>query len=438
MVNRAFKGGIDLHQDQALHLRGIENYKKVESIYPKKVYIPIQQHIGDPAEVTVSVGEKVFLGQTIAKIGEGLGANIHASVSGKIVGIEAIDQGQGDEMTCIVIENDFQEQPKKIYHDKIEELAPETIVEKVEAAGVVGLGGATFPSHVKLNPKEDIHTCIFNGAECEPLLMADAALMVNQGEQLIKGCKLVLKAVGANEGIIAIEDDKQEAIEVMKELCKNSSTLSVIEVPSVYPQGSTEMLFKTITGKEEPAGGSTRDLGYLVINVATTVAVSEAIDPGIPLSYRICSVVGDVKQQKNVYFPIGTSIQDMIDFCGGFDGVPSKIITGGFMMGKTVDTLAASLTKSANGLIVINEKHDQDSTPSPCILCARCVEVCPIGLLPHQLEKNYLKKNWKRLEKLYVDSCINCGCCTYICPARRHLAEHIVAGQQELKERRES
>ena len=435
MAKRAFKGGIDLHKDPALQLRGIDEYKKVESIYPKRVYIPVQQHIGDASEVIVSVGERVFLGQIIAKMGEGLGANIHASISGKVVGVKEIDQGQGDEMTCVVIENDFLERPKEVHHETIDELTPEMIVERVETAGVVGLGGATFPSHVKLNPKEDIHTCIFNGAECEPLLMADAALMATQGEKLLKGCELVLKAVAAEEGIIAIEDDKQEAIEVMKDLCKDVPKLSVIEVPSVYPQGSTEMLFKTITGMEEPADGSTRDLGYLIINVATTAAVYEAIDPGIPLSHRICSVVGDVKQQKNVYFPIGTSIEEMIDFCGGFDGKPSKIITGGFMMGKTVDTMAASLTKSANGLIIINEAHDQDSTPSPCIMCARCVDVCPIGLLPHQLEKSYLKENWERLEKLYVDSCINCGCCTYVCPARRHLAEHIIAGQQAVKER---
>ncbi|MGO3605020.1 MAG: electron transport complex subunit RsxC [Enterococcus malodoratus] len=435
MSKQAFKGGIDLHQDTALHLRGIDNYKQVENIQPKKVYIPVQQHIGKPAEVIVSVGEKVFLGQPIAKMDDGLGADVHASISGRIIGIEEIDQGQGDEMTCVVIENDFREQPRVVHHETIEELTPEIIVERVEKAGVVGLGGATFPSHVKLNPKEEIHTCIFNGAECEPLLMADAALMATQGEKLINGCILVLKAVEAKEGIIAIEDDKQEAIEVMRELCQDIPKLSVVEVPSVYPQGSTEMLFKTIIGEEAPADGSTRDLGYLIINVATTVAVYEAIDPGIPLSHRICSVVGDVMEQKNVYFPIGTSIEDMIAFCGGFDGKPSKIITGGFMMGKTVDTMAASLTKSANGLIVINEIHDEDSTPSPCILCARCVEVCPIGLLPHQLEKSYLKENWERLEKLYVDSCINCGCCTYICPARRHLAEHIVAGQQIIKER---
>lgn len=252
----------------------------------------------------VSVGEDVFLGQTIAKMDEGLGANVHASISGTIIEIKKIDQGQDNEITCVVIENDFREQPREIHHETIDDLTSEMIVERVEAAGVVGLGGATFPSHVKLNPKEIIHTCIFNGAECEPLLMADAALMVTQGEKLIKGCELVLKATKANEGIIAIEDDKQEAIAVMRRLSKDNPNLSVAEVPSVYPQGSTEMLFKAITGKEAPADGSTRDLGYLIINVATTVAVFEAIDPGIPLSHRICSVVGDVKKQRMSISPL--------------------------------------------------------------------------------------------------------------------------------------
>lgn len=437
MRKRGFKGGIDLHHDPALHLRGIDQYKKVEIIHPKKVCIPVQQHIGKPAEVIVSVGETVFLGQPIAKMTDGLGASIHASISGKVMGIEKIDQGQEDIRTCVMIENDFRDEPREIRHETIEDLTAEAIVERVESAGIVGLGGATFPSHVKLNPKEHIHTCIFNGAECEPLIMADAALMVTKGPELIKGCGLVLKAVGAQKGIIAIEADKQAAIKVMTELCQGLPNLSVMEVPSIYPQGSSEMLFKRITGKEAPAEGSTRDLGYLIINVATTFAVYEAIDPGIPLSHRICSVVGDVKEQKNVYFPIGTTIEDMIAFCGGFEGLPSKIITGGFMMGKTVTTLATSLTKAANGLIVINEEHDVDSRPSACIMCARCVEVCPVDLVPYQLEKNHLKSNWQRLEKLYVNSCINCGCCTYICPARRHLAEHIVAAQEQLKERRE-
>ncbi|MGM0213653.1 electron transport complex subunit RsxC [Enterococcus sp. AZ109] len=436
MEKRGFRGGIDLHQDQALHLRGIDDYKRVERIYPKRVYIPVQQHIGGVPEVIVDVGDEVYLGQTIAKMDGGLGARAHASVSGKVVGIREIDQGQGKEMLCVVIENDFEERLKEEHHEPIEELDRETIVQRVEAAGVVGLGGATFPSHVKLNPREEIHTCIFNGAECEPLLMADAALMATQGEKLLKGCKVVMKAVDAKEGIIAIEDDKQEAIQVMREWCKDEPDISVREVPSIYPQGSTEMLFKTITDREHPYGGSTRDVGYLIINVATTVAVYEAIEPGIPLSHRICSVVGDVMKQKNVYFPMGTIIEEVIEFCGGFDGRPSKILTGGFMMGKTVDTLNASLTKSANGLIVINETHDEDRKPSSCIKCARCVGVCPIGLLPLQLEKNYLKENWARMEKLHVESCINCGCCTYICPARRHLAEHIVAGQKVIKERK--
>lgn len=418
-----------------MQLRGIDTYKEVEEIHPKKVYIPVQQHIGAASEVIVTVGEKVAIGQTIATTGDGLGAHIHASVSGTVIAIKNIDQGQGDDVRCVVIKNDFQEtymeKPPLSTHTPTREM----IVDLVEAAGVVGLGGATFPSHVKLNPKETIHTCIFNGAECEPLLMADAALMATQGEKLLKGCQLVLKAAGADEGVIVIEDDKQEAISIMTEWCKDTSNLNVLEVPSIYPQGSTELLFKAVSGLEEPVGGSTRDLGYLVINVATTVAVYEAVAFGVPLSHRICSVVGDVKNQKNVYFPIGTTVNDMIEFCGGFDGRPSKVITGGFMMGQTVDTLDASLTKAANGLIVINETHDRDSTPSPCINCARCVNVCPIGLLPHQLEKNYLKKNWKRMKKLYAERCINCGCCTYICPARRHLAKHIVAGQNAMKER---
>lgn len=432
---KSFRGGLDLHHDDVLQLRGIDAYKEVEAIHPKKVYIPVQQHIGDASEVIVTVGEKVAIGQTIATTGDGLGAHIHASVSGKVTAIRNIDQGQGDEVRCVIIKNDFQETYMENSPLLTHTPTKKMIVDLVEAAGVVGLGGATFPSHVKLNPKETIHTCIFNGAECEPLLMADAALMATQGEKLLEGCQLVLKATGADEGIIVIEDDKQEAISIMTEWCKDTSNLNVLEVPSIYPQGSTELLFKAVSGLEEPVGGSTRDLGYLVINVATTVAVYEAVTFGTPLSHRICSVVGDVKKQKNVYFPIGTTVNDMIEFCGGFDGRPSKVITGGFMMGQTVDTLDASLTKAANGLIVINETHDRDSTPSPCINCARCVNVCPIGLLPHQLEKNYLKKNWKRMKKLYADRCINCGCCTYICPARRHLAEHIVAGQKVIKER---
>ncbi|MBL1226166.1 electron transport complex subunit RsxC [Enterococcus sp. BWR-S5] len=434
-MRKSFNGGLNLHENDVLHLRGINNYKAIETIQPKRVYIPVQQHIGDASEVVVEIGATVTLGQTIATSGDGLGAHIHASVSGTIVAVKPIDQGQGDKSLCVVIENDFQETVCKEKPYSMDRFTQEMIVDRVEAAGVVGLGGATFPSHVKLSPRENIHTCIFNGAECEPLLMADAALMATQGEKLSKGCQLVLKAVAAKEGIIVIEDDKQEAISVMRKWCDCIPNLTVLEVPSIYPQGSTELLFKAVTGLEEPTGGSTRDLGYLVINVSTTAAIYDAVMEGTPLSHRICSVVGDVQNQKNVRFPMGTTVSDMIEFCGGFDGPPSKVIIGGFMMGRTIDTLDASLTKAANGLIIINETHDEDSTPSPCIDCARCVNVCPIGLLPHQLEKNYLKQNWKRMKKLYADRCINCGCCTYICPARRHLAKHIIAGQKIIEER---
>lgn len=434
----SFKGGIALHDHRGLQLRGIADYKKVYKIQPKRVYIPVQQHIGKPAEVIVSVGDVVFLGQKIAKNGEGLGEAIHASVSGKVVEIAEKDQGQGEAKLCIIIENDFKEtlDPNVVHYDHadVEEWPREAIIEKVEDAGVVGLGGATFPSHVKLNPKEDIHTCIFNGAECEPLLMADAALMVTDSLELLEGCLIVMKAVGAKEGYIGIEDDKQEAIEVMSTLCEPYDHLHVVAVPSIYPQGSSEMLVHTITGKEVPVGGSSRDMGILVINVATTASVYEALSPGIPLIHRICSVVGDVVEPKNILFPLGTRACELIEACGGFVGDPSKVIMGGFMMGKTLDTIESSLTKAANGLVVINKQHDQSRQAMPCIRCGRCVDVCPIRLLPHQLEYYYLKGRIDRLEKLHAESCINCGCCSYICPAKRDLAENITKGARKVKE----
>ncbi|WP_159721322.1 electron transport complex subunit RsxC [Enterococcus sp. CSURQ0835] len=430
-MKKTFNGGIDFHETP-LALKGLADYKNVRTIAPKKVYLPVQQHIGDAAEVVVSPGEHVLLGQKIADIGDNLGAHVHASVSGTVRAIEKRDQGQGEALTCVVIENDF--------HDQLaEQTVPETfdretILAQVSAAGVVGLGGATFPSHVKLDPAEQVEWCIFNGAECEPLLMADAALMVNDGEKLLGGIQLVLAAVAAKRGVLAIESDKQEALAVMRVFAQAEPRLTVVEVPSVYPQGASEMLIKAVTGKELPLGASARDLGILMINVATTVAVYDALHLDRALSHRICSVVGDVKMPQNILFPLGTTAEELIAACGGVEGQLSRVIVGGFMMGKSIDTLHASLTKAANGLIVINKAHDQDRTPKPCIKCARCVAVCPMRLLPLWLEKAALKNDHTRLQKLRVAACINCGCCTTVCPARRHLAEHIVAGQKEVKQ----
>lgn len=429
-MKKTFHGGIDFHR-YSLKLKGIADYQNVSIVAPKRVYIPVEQHIGDAAEVVVSPGETVLLGQKIADIGENLGAHVHASVSGKVVSIEKRNQGQGEELTCVVIENDFRDQ---LTERQIPELFDrETILEQVSDAGVVGLGGATFPSHVKLDPDEQVELCIFNGAECEPLLMADAALMVNHGEKLLGGIQLVLDAVGARRGVLAIEADKQEALAVMQVFAQSEPRLTVLEVPSIYPQGASEMLIKTVTGKEIPLGSSARDMGILMINVATTVAVYDALHLDQALSHRICSVVGDVQTPQNILFPMGTPVHELIEACGGVVGDVSRVIIGGFMMGKSIDTLEASLTKAANGLIVINREHDQDRMPQPCIACARCVDVCPMRLLPLHLEKAALKEDHDRLKKLRVEACINCGCCTSVCPARRHLAENIIAGQKEVE-----
>ena len=433
-----FHGGIELIHKKNFNLSGIEDFSKVITFNPEKVFIPLQQHIGAPGNPIVKQGDYVKVGQIVGELEGKISANVHASVSGSVTGIEKRVQAGGKKVECVVIENDGQNNTVSVlpYKGNPEELSGEQIAQCAEHAGIVGLGGATFPSHVKLSPREDINTVVFNGAECEPLLMADAAQMYNESDLFLEGCVATLKAVEASKGIIGIEEDKVESIGAVKKAAEGYSDIEVIVVPSRYPQGATEMLVHTVTGKEIPIGSSSRDLGILVINVATVISLARALKTGCPLTHRMCSVVGDIKNPRNVYFPLGTRAGDLIEFCGGFTGNPSKVTMGGLMMGKSLETLESSLTKAANGLVVINEENDDtEFEETPCIKCGRCVYVCPMKLLPYQLDDFARIKRWDRLESLKSEACINCGCCTYICPSKRKLAETITNANDELKER---
>lgn len=431
-----FHGGIEVIKNKGLELEGIDDFKAVSSFQPERVYIPLQQHIGAPSDLLVSEGDYVKMGQIIGQKAGTISANVHSSVSGTVISIEERVQSGNNEVLCVVIENDGKNQLESDipYKGQSSNLTSDQIADCAEHAGIVGLGGATFPTHVKLSPREEIHTIIFNSAECEPLLMADEAMMFYYGDLFLEGCIATIKATGAEKGIIGIEADKAHAIEHLKSISQDYPEVEVKVVPSRYPQGATETLIKALTGKEPPVGVSSRKMGIIIINVATVIAIAESLNPGYPLIHRICSVVGDVGKPQNILFPLGTRAGDVIDFCGGFKGVPSKVIMGGLMMGKTLTTVESSLTKAANGLVVINEEHDSEYEESPCIRCGRCVYVCPMKLLPHQLDKYGRLKRWDRVEKLKIEACINCGCCTYICPAKRKLAETITDCNSQLKE----
>lgn len=405
---------------------------------PHKIYLPLQQHIGAPCEAVVEPGQTVRVGELVGKADGTMSAHVHASVSGRVLAVEERPQINGSKAETVIIESDGLNTPYVPADgppEKTGDLDADALRELVQDAGIVGMGGATFPTHVKMDTKDaEVDICIINAAECEPLLDADNALMMQQGETIIKGCLLTMRITGAGEGIIGIEENDPETIEHMETLCRAHTGLRVHKLKTTYPQGGEKQLIEHVTGREVPEGAIPSAVGVVVLNAATAAAVAQAVEGGKPLTHRVCTVTGDVAQPQNLRIPVGTLAGDLLNHCGGIVGVPSKVIAGGPMMGTTLDSLEIPLTKASNGLVSINTAHDHLFRDEPCIRCNRCVDACPMYLMPLFLDDAYRKQKWDKCERLHAQSCINCGCCTYICPAGRKLAQNIVKAKNKLSE----
>lgn len=420
-----FKGGVhpydgkDLAKDQP-----------IRRIKPKEILVyPLSQHIGAPASPIVAVGDTVLRGQKIAEAGGFVSAPVFASVSGTVKAIEPRHVATGDLVNSIIIENDG-EMKETDFHgvEDVASLSKEQIIEKVKEAGVVGMGGAGFPTHVKLSPKEPdkIEFIIANCAECEPYLTADYRRMLENPEELIGGMKIVLRLFDHAKGILGVEDNKPDCIQKLKELTKDEERIEVMPLKTKYPQGGERQLIYATTGRSINSKMLPADAGCIVDNVETLVAINRAVKEGKPVMDRIFTVTGDaVANPGNFEYCIGMSYAEILEEAGGFKEDPEKMISGGPMMGFAVFSLEIPTTKTSSSLLCFKKDDVSASEVTACINCGRCVSVCPEQIVPSRLAKMSQFHDSESFERWNGMECIECGSCSYICPAKRPLAQYI-------------
>ncbi len=432
----SFKGGI--HPPHAK--KSTEKKPVVKAVEPSVVMIPLHQHIGAPCEAIVEVGEEVKVGQKIGKTTSFVSAPIHSSVSGKVKEI-AIKEILGGKTTCVVIESDGLNtiSDEVVSKGDISTLSKEEILNIIKEAGIVGMGGAGFPTHVKLSPPPDkpIDVVILNGAECEPYLTADHRLMLEDPESVIYGLKALMKVLDVKKGYIGIETNKMDALEKLTELSKNDSSIEVVGLKTKYPQGAEKQLIYACTKKQVPSGGLPMDAGAVVCNVATSAAVSTAIKTGMPLVERICTVTGSaINEPKNILIKTGTMISEIVDQCGGLTEDVSKIIWGGPMMGIAMVNVTVPSTKTTSGVLCLNKKDATFPPAGSCIKCGKCVDICPAFIQPMLLDAYSMKSDFDMSEKLRILDCIECGSCSFVCPSKRALLHSIRVAKREVLARR--
>ena len=407
---------------------------------PEVVNIPLAQHIGAPAVAKVAKGDKVLTGQLIAEAGSFMSANIHAPISGTVTAVDMVANGQGLRQMMITIKREGDEWAEGI--DRSETLVKECslsaqeIIAKIKEAGIVGMGGATFPTHVKLSiPAGKKAECvIINGVECEPYLTSDHRTMLEHGEELVVGVTILMKAVGVDKAYIGIENNKPDAIAHLSKIAAQYKGIEVVPLKVRYPQGGEKQLIAAVTGRQVPPPPALPiDVGAVVCNASTTFAVYQAVQKGLPLIQRVVTITGkNLKEPKNLLTRMGTPVSALIAAAGGLPENASKVINGGPMMGRAMVNLDSPVTKGCSGITVMSEKDARRREASQCIKCAKCVAACPMGLEPYFLSKMTQKKNWDELEARMITSCIECGCCQSTCPAYLPLLDWVRLGKQTV------
>ena len=403
---------------------------------PETVVIPLSQHAGAPATAIVAVGDEVKVGQKIGESAGFISSPIHSSVSGTVIAIEPrLHATRGCEMPAVVIKSDgkntLHESVKP--HKSLDELTPDEIIEIVKEAGIVGMGGAGFPTSVKLKPNKPIEAILLNGCECEPMLTADHRVLLEYADDVIFGLKAMLKAVNAPKGVIVIEDNKMDAVELLKAKTENEEAIEIVVAKTKYPQGAEKMLIKRVMGRMVPPGGLPADVGAVVSNISTVKAISDAIQKGMPLVERVTTVTGEyIKNPGNFIVKIGTNVKELIDYCGGI--TKEKDVTvkmGGPMMGFALSDVNVPVMKGSNGVIAIDTDYTKEQ---PCIKCGRCVDVCPMELSPLYFAKYADEQNWQGMLEMNVRNCMECRCCEYICSSKIPLVSKIKAGKKAIME----
>ncbi len=412
---------------------------------PALLRISMAQHLGAPAKPTVKKGDSVLRGQLIGEPAGFISAAVHAPTSGTVKAVAAAPTAIGGSAACVDIEPDGEDAwvatitptPDWESHDI------KSLLDLVARAGVAGMGGAGFPTHVKLSPPPDkpIDTLIINGAECEPYLTADHRLMLEHAENIATGASIIRRILGAKTVRVAIEDNKPDAIATMeKALSAIGGDAAVVALKTEYPQGAEKQQIYAVTGREVPTGGLPMDVGCVVENVGTTLAVWDAVVNGKPLTERVTTVTGDpVAEPGNVLARLGTSYADLVAFCGGTNGDVAKVVSGGPMMGFAQSTFDIATTKTTSGLLLLPPTRVSHFESMPCISCGRCVEACPMYLVPSELSQMLEAEDYETAEELNIVDCIECGCCAFACPAHRPLVQHMRQGKAKvmLKRRQE-
>lgn len=409
---------------------------KIESLpIPKEVFIPLQQHIGAPCKAVVEIGEEVRIGQVIGAVDAYVSSPVHATISGKVkaIGKFAHPTGSRTEMVHIIASDE--EEPNGVYTEvDWTNLPIDEMKSRIKNAGIVGLGGAAFPTHVKLSPPEDkpIDTFILNGCECEPFLTADHRLMLETPDEILKGMAIIMKVLGVKKGYVGIESNKPDAIESMQKAVSKYG-FEIVTVKTKYPQGAEKMLIKAIKKRKVPTGGLPMDVGVVVQNVGTAAAVANAVSYEKPLTQRIVTVTGNgIKEPKNLLVTIGTRFSNVIEYCGGLVDETAQVFMGGPMMGIAQYDLSVPVIKATSGIVCTTDYRQIE--PIACIGCGSCVKSCPMFLMPTRLAHLSLIRHWSNADKMGIMNCIECGSCTYVCPSSIPLVQWIRVGKQKVYE----
>ncbi len=396
---------------------------------PKKVYVCMSQHIGAPAIPIVAVGDKVVKRQLIGEASGAISANVYSSICGTVVGIEDIVVANGQKLKYVVIEND--DRDEQLLFPDMTDFSPQALVERIRLAGIVGLGGAGFPTAVKLSPKTQLDTLVINGAECEPYLNCDYRLMLENTEDIYRGIKYTAKALGIKNIIIGIEANKPKAIEAFEKY----TDLDVVVLKKQYPMGSEKHLIYCCTKRKVPCGKMPFDVGVCVQNIKTVIAIKHAIEDNKALSSTVLTVSGEgINNPMNLRVQIGTPLDDIIEFCGGMKDETVKIIAGGPMMGKGMINTTSYTRKTDSGFLFLTEKETSLDSATNCINCGMCAKNCPMRLMPMYIESFTLAGDYAQADKYGAMNCIECGSCAYNCPAKRALVQSISFAKSKIKE----